>query len=538
MNAAHWVRARQEERELVYWLSLVAYEHHDHSFANRVYLLYLTLFFGSWVFAVLIFFAGGGAMLLQLIHPTDPVSAAVFLEVLLLGLWGIYGFWQALRRSPIVFSEQDETLLCQTPLNRRHVALRWLLMPWLKSALPFWLAAVALGFSVAEAALPGAMSASRIPEYAMYGLRAWLMIIPIHLALFSLQWAVGILHLQKDHERRWLAWTIMPVVIAFFAALSYFAFNPASPALHPWSDLPAALLFPFQTAFSGGRVSIAWLTSSLFALAALGLMYGVSGTLSLSRAVQETRQLETLHAAQRYGLSAYSANIQSRQRLGVMRKPTRLPAVLGAGSLVWKDVLQSLRALRLSSAFVWFQIFLLMLGMSFLTQPGSSALLVAFWVIQIGQVSVVRIRSDLACWPLVRQLPIPRKHFLLLELGPVCILALLVSLAGLAAGSIIFNKPLTPMVSLMPGTVAAVAGMAIFDVIRRSRGHLLLNESVPELSSGGILLGAIVAGVPILIQFLLPGPAGIALSILLSLGFALLAFNLAVHSFRSMDVPA
>ena len=535
MKAVHWVRGRQEERELAFWLSLVAYEHNDHSINNRVYLLYLILFFSAWIFAVLLFFAGGGALILQWIDPADPVRAAIFLEVLLLGVWGVYGFWQALRRSPIIFSEQDETLLCHTPLNRCHVVIRWLLMPWLKSALPFWLAAVTLGFSVAEAVLPGAMSASRILEYIMYGLRAWLVILPIHSALFSLHWVVGVIRLQKDHRRRGLAWMVMPPVLAFFVFLVFCAFNPASIIFPLGSRLPDAILFPFQTAFSGGNVFIAWIAGSLFVLAALAVLYQVSGSLSLSRAAQETRQADMLHTAQRYGFSAISADIQTRQRLGVTRKPTRLPVLSGAGALLWKDIVQFERSFQLSSLFIWGQIFVLMLGLSFLSQPGSYALLIAVWVILTGQASAARLRSDLANYVLTRQLPVSRRHFLLYEAALTCLLTILISLTGLAAGSIIFSTPLTPIAALIPGIIASTASLAAFDVIRQSHDHLLMNGSVPQVSAGGVILGVIAAGIPILIQVLLPGPVGLILSILLSLVSAWLAFNLAVMTFRVLD---
>ena len=47
----------------------MAYEKSDHSFNNRIYLLYLIIFFGIWVFITLTFFAGGGALLLDMISP-------------------------------------------------------------------------------------------------------------------------------------------------------------------------------------------------------------------------------------------------------------------------------------------------------------------------------------------------------------------------------------------------------------------------------------------------------------------------------------
>jgi hypothetical protein len=46
LKALHWLRSRQEERELAYWFALVYYDHRDRSFNNRAY------FFGSLGFCV------------------------------------------------------------------------------------------------------------------------------------------------------------------------------------------------------------------------------------------------------------------------------------------------------------------------------------------------------------------------------------------------------------------------------------------------------------------------------------------------------
>ena len=145
MKVVYWLRSRQEERELAYWLAIVAYEKSDHSFNNRVYLLYLILFFGVWVFVTLTFFASGGALLFKMINPEDPVQIALLVEILLLGIWSLYSTWRAVRRCPVLFSEEDGLLLSQTPIPRSNIILRWLLMPWLKSAIPFWIVAVTLG---------------------------------------------------------------------------------------------------------------------------------------------------------------------------------------------------------------------------------------------------------------------------------------------------------------------------------------------------------------------------------------------------------
>lgn len=535
MRAVHWLRTRQEEYELSYWLSFVAYDQRDRSFNNRIYLLYLILFFSVWLFVVLTFFASAGSLLLQLVNPINPIRAALFLEILLLAVWSVVAFWLSLRRSPVVFSEQDEVLICQTPISRRLVTLRWFLMPWLKSAILFWLAAIVLGFSVAEITMPGAITANRILEYAGYGLRAWVVVIPVHLALFALQWAVGILRLQKDQERHGLAWLVIPATIAFFSFLLTFTFGADSAARMPWIQIVSGITYPMLAGFGPGNIFISLLTNGLFAIAALGVMVWSSGTFSLSRAAQETREVDIFETAHRYGFTSYARQLQDQRRLGVNRAPTRLPAIDGAGILIWKDLLQSQRSFHLSSAFIWVQIFLLMLGFAFLPDLGSRALVIGFWVIQLGQVSVIRLRDDLSLWPLTRQLPIALKKFLLFNLISAYLLSILTSEAGLVIGSAIAKTPMDGMAILLPGIAASVAGMAAFDVIRHARSNLLNAGYVPEVSAAGIILGLVTTAVPLLISRSIPGIIGLFLSTLISIGLGVLAFNLASRSYYNMD---
>lgn len=535
MRAVHWLRTRQEEYELSYWLSFVAYDQRDRSFNNRIYLLYIILFFSIWIFVVLTFFASAGSIILHLVNPTNPVRAALFLEILLLGAWSVVAFWLSLRCSPVVFSEEDEVLICQTPISRSLVILRWFLMPWLKSAILFWLAAIVLGFSVAEITMPGAITTNRILEYAGYGLRAWVVVIPLHLALFALQWAVGIVRLQKDKERHGLAWLVLPATIAFFSFLLAFTFGADSAARMPWTQIVTVIIYPMLAGFGAENIFISLLTNGLFAIAALGVMVWSSGTFSLSRAAQETREVDILEAAHRYGFTSYARQLQNQRRLGVNRAPTRLPAFYGAGILIWKDILQSQRSFHLSSAFIWVQLFLLMLGFAILPDLGSRALVIGFWVIQLGQVAVIRLRDDLSLWPITRQLPIAYKKFILFNPIPAYLLSILISAAGLVMGSAIVKTPVNRLVILLPWIAASVAGMAAFDVIRQARSNLLIAGYVPEVSAAGIMLGLITTAVPLLISIYIPGIIGIFLSTLLSLGLGVLAFHLASRSYHNMD---
>ena len=226
---------------------------------------------------------------------------------------------------------------------------------------------------------------------------------------------------------------------------------------------------------------------------------------------------------------------KAEQRLGVSRAPTRLPAPAGAGILVWKDILQSQRSFRLTALFNWFTLFSVMLGMPFFPDAGSRALAVGVWVILIGRVCVVRLRGDLSRWSLVRQLPISSNRFILFEMSAAYLLIIGLSWAGLACGALLSGASMVGLAAILPGIAAGAAGMAAFDVIRRSRCNLLLNGSVPEVSAGGILLGLLFAAIPLFIYTLLPGIFGGFFAAFLSLWLGYLACNWVVHSYSRID---
>jgi hypothetical protein len=422
------------------------------------------------------------------------------------------------------------------PVNRHLVGMRWLLMPWLESAIPFWLAAITLGFSLAEITLPGVMQSGYLPAYAGYGLRAWLAIFPVHLAMFSLNWAVGIFRLQKDLERRWLAWPVITSALVFLSFLLFSLLDTSISSLFPLNLILKIIIFPIQAGFGQGNLFIGLFWGGILAVIMLGILYWVSGSFSLSRAAQETQGMEVINSALRYGFISYAQQLQTQQRLGISRKPARLPALSGAFALIWKDLLQFQRAFRWSDLYDWAILFCFMFGLSFLSDLNSRALLIILWVIQIGKVSVVRVRSDLSCWSLVRQLPIARKKLLLFDLSLAYFFSIIISLAGLGIGSMISRMPVGPLAILLPGIVAGIAGITAFDVIRRSRNNLLINGSVPGISAGGILLEVLFAAVPLLINTSLSGLIGLLLSIFSSLLLGVIAFNLAVGSYRNIDV--
>lgn len=536
MRAVHFLRRRQEERELIFWLSLVAYDHRDRSITNRLYLLYLIIFFSGWIFITLTLFASGGAILLVWLNPADGAQVALDLEIGVLLAWTLYALWQSLKRCPLVFSRQDAALLCQTPVPRQYVTLRWLLMPWFKNAIIFWLISIVLGFSYAETILPEFTGFERVLEYSTFGLRSLIVVVPVHLELFALTWVLGVYRLQKDHNRRWLVWLVLLVTIVFVSIFIIYSIDGSGPLGFVANSIIDILAFPLQAGFGMESLSLSLLSSCLMAMVILVILYQLSGDFNLTRAAQETQEYSTVTAMMRYGLTTEAANLQVEKRLGVGRKPARLPAPAGAGILIWKGVLQARRTFRLVTVFDWLIIFSLMLGLPLLPDIGSRALATAFWAVRIGNLSVRRLRDDLTHWPVLRQLPISYNKLILTELLPMYILLVLISEIGLVLGSLVTGDLQVRLMVLIPVLEGSIAGASAFGVIERSSSDLLMNYSAPEVGLLGTILGLILTFIPLAIETLLPGFVGIALAVLISLALGILAFKLSVRAFRDIDV--
>jgi hypothetical protein len=121
MNPVWLVRSRQMITRFRFWLILSGYNPRDHSVTHKIYLVYASIFWSIWIFAVLALAANGMAGILQSLSPGHPVDTAVLLEAISLFGWALYSAYSAARRSPIVFSEDDAYLICQTPVDRRQI---------------------------------------------------------------------------------------------------------------------------------------------------------------------------------------------------------------------------------------------------------------------------------------------------------------------------------------------------------------------------------------------------------------------------------
>jgi hypothetical protein len=538
MKPVWMVRSRQIAQKLSFWLMLIGYDPHDHSLSHRIYLIYASIFMSLWGFAVLALAAGATATMLTESGIGSANQAAAQISLFILVIWSLYQLWQVSRRSPFVFSEEDAYLICQTPVKRSFVAISWFAGDWFIQALPFWAIGVTFGFAMVEVQLGGKVSFADFFLYVASGLRALSAFLPLHLGLLALLWALGALRLHGDREWRWLPSLTLIGIVLLISSLVCGIESPAlTGVVTPvWQAILWPLNYPLQAAFSIRP----WGSGLLVALgvAIIGLVaLIISGEgLNLSRAAQESTQREKIQTARRYGMGGLVHEIKQRERLGIGRDPTRLPARPGLWVLPWKDILQSRYELGLSG--IWNWLVLLGISLGFLLAPdlGSRILLFAFWIFALGQRTTSRLRADLTNWWLLRSLPFPAENLLLAELAIPWGLAVIIEwLVIIFAGTGLGVSRLA-VALLMPLVCVILSLFSAYDVLRQSKADILLNGNVPGISALAIVGGALCLAIPAgmvwwLRQF---SWIGISLSLITSLLLAYGVWHMAANKYRSI----
>lgn len=536
MRALHWIRSRQELEELSYWLSLVSYNPKDQSLNNRIYLVYLLVFFSAWWFMVLVWFAGTGASLLALVFPSAILPGTIGLELIVLLIWFLTLMVLSLLRSPVTFSEEDAYLVCQMPLKPRGLVLRWSLMPWVRSVIPFLILAMVLGFSLAEVDLARqGVTDPDIFAYIVRGLRAALAMLPVHLAAFGLAWANGVWFMSRQRRK---AAGIFPVVtigvvglLILSGALASFGGGVPSWMAAISGVLPAILRAGFTEGALGSALRIAGLADLVVIL----LLYLSAGRFSPSQAAQETQSQETNRNLRRYGFTNRVQDRKTQKRLGVVKRSTWLPRWQGSAAAIWKDLLQSWRSVTLSYLYHLLIFFSVGLGLVFISSLGGRIFLILTWALQATRFLTQRLREDLTHWALLRQLPLKPLDFILADLAFPGGLLLLVSLLGMAGGSLLGNQPLLSAGLSLPGMIASTAGVSAFMIFRHSRIDLLLSGQAPNINELGVFIAAVCAAIPVAVYSLLPGFAGAIGGMVVNILIGFIALNAAGNAFQHID---
>lgn len=539
MKPVWMVRSRQIAQRLSFWLTLFGYDPHDHSLSHRIYLIYASIFMSLWAFAMLSLAADGTATVLTALGTGSVNQIAAQISLLIFVIWFIFQLWQVSRRSPFIFSEEDAYLICQTSVKRNIVALSWFVGDWLSQALPFWALGVTFGFAMIDSRLGEKVVFGDIFLYAASGLRALSLFFPLHLGLLALLWTLGALRLQGNHERRWLPHlvliAILLVVIGLLGSLKVPELVKLSAPI--WNAVLLPISYPLQAAFSIHPRTDGMLVALGIAVVGLVSLAIASKNLNLSRAAQESSQREKLATAQRYGMVDLAREIKQRERLGIGRDPTRLPAHPGLWVLPWKDILQSRYELGLGQIWNW----LILLGTSvgfFLAPDFNSRILILFyWLITVGQRTTSRLRADLTNWWMLRSLPFHAESLLLGELAAPWVLTVAIGWLAIIFGGGGLGVSRLSTILLIPPVCLILSLISAYDVLRQSNAGMLLNGNVPVISWRAILGGMLCLTIPAGIIWLLRPFQwiGVFLAFAASVMLAYGAWHMAARKYRSIS---
>ncbi len=407
-----WILFRRRTfSRLAYWCLVLGFDVRDRSLTNRFYFVYFALFWTAWVVAIFDLLGYTLSGFFETLPVASPTALAVLLGAYALAVWGLVQLWQVTGHSPFVFSEPDATLLCQAPVRRRSVGVAWFLMDWFGTVLPFAAGAVILSFALMEAALPHLVSILDLLAYFAASLRALAVVLPLQMGLQAGLWGLGALRLRRDRPPGKLQWLRLAVLIPGLGLLATF-FLPSWRAI-----VLAPLTFPLQAAFGEALSPSAWMVRAGLGLLVLTLGMAVllvwTNRMHLGRAAQETR-LQSIIRLHRGALNFELAEILKRQsRMKATRPPSRLPVRSGAWMLVWKDLVQSWRALRASQVLRWIWVFFLGLGIFLAPNWVVQLIIGGLWAVSLGGLATDRLRSDLARWWLLRSLPLRDSDLLL-----------------------------------------------------------------------------------------------------------------------------
>ena len=522
---------------LAYWLSALGYNVRDRSLNNRIYLVYFIIFWAVWVgavFAMLASTLAGG--LVQATH--SPLHVVPLFAMLLLAGWSFLQLWRVTHRSPFVFSEEDAYLLCQSPVSRRQVGFVVYLQGWLGSLTPFLAGAVILAFTQVEIQLLLAEETFVLGKYLLGSVRAVSIIIPLQAGLSALLWGIGAYRLHP-RRRTWLGWIALLGLILSAVAIGLRHCLPLTYAI---------LSFPLRLVVDAalGAVAASWITGFSFSvlLLILGLLclYLTTPRMSLAQAARETSLRALIRSARDYGNNEFADALVLRRRLGVGRSPSGLLESVGAGVLFEKDQVQTRRSLTVGYLFNLLWVFSLSFGM--FTSPTWQVQLIlgGVWSLAVGSLLNCRLRSDLACWWILRSLPLKPTTLLRTEMRLPW--TLVVWLGWVCAYASPAQLGIKILAMVMIPFLASSAGYAVAsDILRRCQARTIMSpgiseENIPSMDIKGALLAIASVVIPYAVLLTLianpsRGELGFV-AVILTLALAWLNHRSAVFAFANV----
>ncbi|MEA1977569.1 MAG: hypothetical protein U9N80_06680 [Chloroflexota bacterium] len=540
------IRSKQVTSNIDFWLSLVVHDTHDRSVLTLVYLLYVIAFFSVWTLAVMFLFSD------LLVNTLSPLLASLgiafadiipILGMLLLALWSLYLIYKATNRSPLVFSEDDAHLLCQTPADRRFVTLTWFLSEWPSSALLFLAAAATVGFALLELDINNGIRVMSVGNLTVAALKPLWIIIPLHLGLFAVAWVIGVYRLQRDVKRLKIMRTlrilvVILVVTLFVVALGRILFPSYFTKFQP---LLSFLTYPLDAAFLEGSWGLGLAVSFGLMTLSLAVLWQISDTLNLSRAAQETHHLQAQRVAFRIGDHDRIRELKDRERLGSMHVTSRIPTFPGAWMLTWKDVVQSQRTLAISRLWSWLVILLLTFSgtVAWVILEGSASIfvLIVYWTLLVSQQTSARFMKDLGNWWLVNSLPMSARRIIIHDVVRPVFTTIAITWIALGMSSLLGLSISPIIVCSVPFVVVGISFSSVFDMLRQADVGMLLVGRPPSIGLVGLAISMFCIAIPSAVYFLtenysLSPIAGMLAIVLAGVSLAILLLRLSERQFR------
>ena len=495
-----WIIFRRRAfSRLVYWCLVLGIDLRDRSLTNRFYFLYFLLFWTAWAVAIFALVGYTLSGLFGTLSVSSPTTLMILVGAFLLAVWGLFQLWQVTGCSPFIFSEPDAFLLCQAPIRRRSVGMAWFLMDWFGTGLLFAAGAVMISFALTETALPHSASILDLLTYFTASLRTLAVVLPLQMGLQAVLWGLGAWRIRRDRppmQMQSLRLLVLLPGLGLLAAL----FFPEWRAI-----FLAPLTFPLQAAFSTALSIPAWLVREglgvMVLMLGLAILWVWTDRMHLGRAAQETRLQSSIRLYQGAMNFELARVLKGQSQLKTTLPPSRLPVRSGAWMMVWKDILQSWRTLRLSRVLQWVWIFFLGLGIFLAPGWGVKLVIGGLWAISLGDLATSRLRNDLARWWLLRSLPLRNSQLLLVQLGSACALGLLLGWLAL-----VLVQPSLPFglltAAILPFLVASAALGSARDILDHAKARVLMTpalaeENVPRQDVQGVLAVLISVGPPL-----------------------------------------
>jgi hypothetical protein len=493
MKAVWLVRSRELARRIRFWTAIVGYDPREHSLSQNLYLIYVMIFFSLWGFAMLALLANQGAKFLSLVPGLSPSEVSVIILLVVVMIVAIVNGYNCGKRSPFVFSETDAELICQTPVDRRQVALVWFIGDWIPGGLIFVALGVIFRFASLELLIKRQVVWTDLPRYFLVGMQMASIILPLYIAIMAFNYAIGVLRLRGDIDIPWIRW--LPIGLgAIMIILGIYAKSILQVLLWP-------ILFPLKAGYSEGNWVGGFALAIAFVVMGLLILYTASSRLNLSRAAQESRFRWAIRQTSWLGDTHLRHEMMIRKKLGAGHQASRIPGRIGAWSLIWKDWVESMRAINIGDIIGWLGIFGLCLGLLLAPDWGTRLWAFILGCLLIGQRCTERMRSDLSVWVTTRQLAIQSEALLLAEVAsPVFFTTLLTWLAMLISRRLGYF-PHISLILLAPILVLCLTLAAAFDVLRNCHSGELLVGQVPDPGAVGLILGVILSGIPLVISF-------------------------------------